>query len=194
MRSFWILCIAFFTIVACKSGSDGDISFKSVYNVQLKGLNKKKGEISALLVLNNTFTDKDYKVKEVNLDILIDGIDVGTYYSTKTLQVKAQSELKIPVEYAIDNQKIQNSDGEYASILVVKFDGEIVLTDAQGNEQTVKVKHQESVNPIVSKKEKKSMSNADAAKDDKMRRKEKKEERIQLRKEKLDKMKEKLEK
>lgn len=194
MRSFLLLCMACFVLVACKSGSDGEVSFKSVYNVQLKGLNKKRGELSALVVLDNSFVDKDFKVKEVNLDILIDGIDVGTYYSTKTLQVKAQSELKIPVEYAIDNQKIQNSEGEYSSIFVVKFDGEIVLTDAQGKEQTVDIKHQESVNPIVSKKEKKSKTEVEESEEDKMTRKEKRELNQQVRKERLEKIKDKREK
>lgn len=153
MKGWWMIMVAVLAITSCKNQSEGEVTFKSIYNLQLKGLNKKKGDLSALIVLSNSHSGTDYKVKEVNLDISVDGVDVGTYYSRNTLQVKAQSELKVPIEYAVDNQKLQNSKGEYPTVFVVRLTGGIVLTDAQGNEQIVEVAHQESVHPIVSKKE-----------------------------------------
>lgn len=181
MRAFILLVISSLNFISCKSGGDADITFKNVYNLQVKGLNKKKGEIHALLAFKNDLANIDFRLKEVNLDILVDGIDVGTYYSKSTYHVKAQSEVKIPVEYYIDNQKLQNSDGEYPSSFVVKLEGYAVFTDAQGNEVKVNVNHQETAHPIINKKEKRegqSISSEDKnlKKSDvrKLRRKEKK--------------------
>lgn len=139
---------------SCKSGKDGDIEYVNAYNLQINGLHKKKASVSSLLAFKNTFAASDYKLKDVNLDILVDGIDVGTYYSKSTLSIKAQSELKVPMEYTFDSDKLAVSEGE--SSFVVELKGDVSFTNAQGEDIVVKISHKETVHPIIPKKERKS--------------------------------------
>lgn len=143
--------------MSCNRGEDGELSYKSTYNLNIQGLNKKRGEINALIAFENKHASQDYKLKDINLDITVDGIDIGTYYSRQTLHIKAQSELKVPLVYGVDNTKLQNGDGTFSPSFIVQLQGAATFTNAQGEDVEIEFTHKETVHPIVPKKEKRQL-------------------------------------
>ncbi|MCZ2394011.1 MAG: hypothetical protein LC105_09160 [Chitinophagales bacterium] len=154
MGKLLIFTLLIFTAISCKNSESGDIIYKDTYNVQLVGLNKKTGAIKIVVGFTNQFEKTDFKLKEMDVDISIGGIDMGTYFSKNTLTIKALSELKVPIEYGINNEKLQDNNGEYSSTFVVQLNGTAIFVNEQGEEQEVKFSHKESVNHFASKKEK----------------------------------------
>lgn len=153
-----ILYIFLFSIAfhSCNNSGAGGIVYKNVYSVNIQGLNKKRAAFNALIAFENQHEKGNYRLKEIDVDIVIDGIDMGTYFSRQPLNIKSLSELKVPIDYAIDPVKIQDVGGGFSSSFVVGLKGNAVFTDEHGVETNVSFTHKETVHPIVPKKEKKS--------------------------------------
>ncbi len=156
MKNLFLLVLLSGVLLSCNRSGGGDITYKNAYNVSLNGLNKKRGEVSALIAFQNNYESTDFKLKDVNVDILVDGIDVGTYFSTQPVSIKAQSEAKVPLSYSIDNSKLQNEDGSYASSFVVELNGTATFTNSNGVEEAISFKHKETIQPVVPKKQRKN--------------------------------------
>ncbi|MCO5230844.1 MAG: hypothetical protein M9958_06775 [Chitinophagales bacterium] len=161
MNKILIIILISFIAIACKRSESGEILYKDTYNIQLTGLSKKTGAIKALIGFNNQFEKTDFKLKEIDIDITIDGIDIGTYFSKNTLTIKALSDLKVPIEYELNNEKLQDDKGEYPSAFVVVLNGTAIFVNDQSQEQEVKFKHKESVNYVLSKRDKKKQDKND---------------------------------
>lgn len=156
MKYFLYFLIFSVALYSCNNSGSGGILYKNVYSINIHGLNKKKSAFNALIAFENQHEKGSYKLKEIDVDIVIDGIDMGTYFSRQPLNIKSQSELKVPLEYAIDPSKIENADGGYASSFVVSLKGNAIFTDEHGTETNVSFTHKETVYPVVPKREKKS--------------------------------------
>ncbi len=149
---FWILIMLL--TVACRSEDKGSLVYKSTYSLQLKDLDKKRALLQAAIAFENKSGNKDYKLKDINLDVLIDGIDAGTYYSRQPMDFRASSQLKVSVEHSINSSRIWHNDGAISSSSVVQIRGTATFVDIHGSESIVSVRHKETVRPIAPKKEK----------------------------------------
>lgn len=156
MKHFLYFIIFALALHSCSDSGAGGIIYKNVYSINIHGLNKKRSVFNALIAFENQHEKGSYKLREIDVDIVIDGIDMGTYFSRQPLNIKSLSELKVPVDYTIDPSKIQDADGGFASSFVVVLKGNAVFTDEHGTETNVSFTHKETVHPIVPKKEKKS--------------------------------------
>ncbi len=150
-----IFYIFFISLIAsaCSQGDSASIEYKNVYSVSLNGLHKKNTELTSLIAFDNQFEKTNFKLKEIDVDIDIDGIDIGTYFSREPLSLKAKSEIKIPLSYTFQSEKVQEKESSKSSF-IVSLKGTATFTDEQGNEEKVGFNHKETVNSITNFKEK----------------------------------------
>lgn len=140
-------------ITACNRKDSEALVYKDVYSMNLNGLHKKNAQLSALIAFESQYEKTNFKLKDIDVDISIDGIDIGTYYSKDPLMLKAKSKIKIPLSYTFENSKIQDEDGSSSSSYIVVLKGTASFTDDQGNEEKVSFSHKETVNTIAGFKE-----------------------------------------
>lgn len=158
MRSFLLILLLGCIATACNRSDSEALVYRNVYSVNLNGLHKKTASLNALIAFESQYEKTSFKLKDIDVDISIDGIDIGTYFSREPLTLKAKSQIKIPLAYSFENSKIVDEAGSNSSYIVV-LKGTAKFTDEQGNEQKVNFTHKETVNTIaknkVSKKNKK---------------------------------------
>jgi|GEM_PF-4279914 len=155
---FWAIWgLSLILLAACKNNESGSPEYKDVYSVDITGLNKKRGQVKALIVFKNPHDKVNFKMTRLITDIQVDGEDIGTYVSGRSLGLNALSELKAPLEYAVDNERLKNENGEYASSYTVKLTGEAIFTDQHGQEYNLNFEHKETVNPVIPQKDRRKL-------------------------------------
>lgn len=154
MRFGGLLLIGVLLFIGCKSDEKNVIHYKNTYSLQISNLDKKKGKLDALIGFENKAQSTDFKLKDISIDIIIDGIDVGTFYTRSTMDFRAQSQLKTPISFLFDVQKVQRSDGSFPSSFVVQFKGKSTFVDIQGNRSVVRISHKETVKPAKTREQK----------------------------------------
>jgi hypothetical protein len=88
-----LLCILFLGLIvsACNRKDSEALVYKDVYSINLNGLHKKNAQLSALIAFESQYEKTNFKLKDIDVDISIDGIDIGTFYSKDPLSLKAKS-------------------------------------------------------------------------------------------------------
>lgn len=154
MRNIFYLLFLGLSLTACNQNDSESVSYKNVYSVNLNGINKKNAQLTASIAFGNQFEKTNFKLKEIDVDISIDGIDIGTYFSREPLTLKSKSEIKIPLLYSFESSKIQDDEGSTSSSYIVVLKGKAIFTDEQGNEEQISFTHKETVNTLSNIKQK----------------------------------------
>lgn len=162
-----LFCILFLGLIvsACNRKDSEALVYKDVYSINLNGLHKKNAQLSALIAFESQYEKTNFKLKDIDVDISIDGIDIGTFYSKEPLSLKAKSQIKIPLTYSFENSKIEDEDGSSSTSYIVVLKGNASFTDDQGNQEKVSFSHKETVNTIAGFKERKKDKKNDSEKD-----------------------------
>ena len=163
-RIFLLFGLSLSLLLGCNR-SEGGIDFISIHQLELSGLTKKSSTLQAVLTFKNKFKSEDYKLKNLDADITIEGVDVGTFYTKQTLAVKANSEVNIPLSYAVDNARLFQDESESPSSILIKIKGNAVFNNVQGDEQQVSFNHQETISVVVSKRQQRKERRSEAKKE-----------------------------
>lgn len=140
---------------SCNSSGDKDLlSYKNTYGLSIQDLDKKRVTLNAEIAFDNKSESKDYKLKEINLDIVVDGIDMGTYYSRSVMDFRLQSQLKVPVKHSMDQVKLLGQKDKQPTSFVVQIKGKATFVDIHGKVISVEVQHKETVRPAATRKQK----------------------------------------
>lgn len=137
-------------LVSCVHQSG--IEFHKVGVIELGNLKKEQTKLTAILVFNN-ISDNSFVVKNIVLDLKIDGKDIGTILVKQPKEVRPHSEFSIPVSYAYDTQPIITPGEEPADVYLVQLSGDLTLKDKDGEEVTVAVNYKEPYAYLTKKEE-----------------------------------------
>lgn len=128
-----MLKIKFFLILAIASllfscVGDNELEFKTVTNLQISDLTKKKIDLTGdLLFYNKTATVLSYD--KCVADVKVDGVDLNTFFHRRNIKVKENEEFSIPLKLSISPSEIINKDAETVSVTI---SGEIEYVNDAG--------------------------------------------------------------
>ena len=128
------------------------VEFNKVASIELGNLKKEQTKLNAILLFNN-ISENSFVVKNIVLDLKIDGKDIGTILVKQPKEVRAHSEFSIPISYAYDTQPIINPGEEPADVYLVQLSGDLTLKDKNGEEFTVGVSYKEPYAYLTKKEE-----------------------------------------
>jgi|SRR5690554_1270174 len=155
MKKYFVCLLLLLIVLSCKNSSDKDLlSYKNVYGLSIEDLDKKRALLSAEITFANKSESKDYKLKEVNIDIIVDGIDMGTYYSRDIMDFRSQSQLKVPMKHGLDQGKLIGQKEKLPTSFVVQVKGKASFVDIHGKVVSVSIEHKETVRPATTRRQK----------------------------------------
>lgn len=156
-RVFLLLTLISFSFYSCRSDQGKTIDYVGTFNLSIKDLSKKSSDISALLTFENKFDSKVFKLKDANIDIYINGLDIGTFYTKNPLSLKSKSRLNLPLSFKFDNFKVSDENGQYPESFKIQLKGKVSFVDDERNVTELNINHKEVVYPHLSKQEKKKI-------------------------------------
>lgn len=168
MRNLVLILILGLIGTACNRKDSEALVYNNAYSVNLNGLHKKYAQLSALIAFESQYEKTNFKLKEIDADITIDGIDIGTYFSRDPLTLKAKSEIKLPLSYSFESSKIIDENGSSATSYIVVIKGTASFTDEQGNIEKISFNHKETVNTIAKNKERRKDKKVNSAEEEKL--------------------------
>lgn len=130
----------------------GGVEFNKVGSIELGNLKKEHAKLNAILLFNN-ISDESFTVKNVVLDLKIDGKDIGTILVKQPKTVRPNSEFSVPVSYVYATGTVLSPGEEPADVYLVQLSGDLTLKDAKGKEVTVAVKYKEPYAYLTKKEE-----------------------------------------
>lgn len=133
------LPLLIFTSCVNKSG----VEYSKVADVDLGNLKKDNAQFTSIVVFNNISEDS-YVVKNLVLDLKIDGNDIGTILTKIPKGVRPHSEFSIDVDYLFETNKIIKAGEGPSDVYLVQLEGDLTLKDNDGQEITVPVKYKAS--------------------------------------------------
>lgn len=171
MKKKLLLLFTAFTLFSCKQEKKS-IEFNKLANLDLGNLSKENAKARGLAVFFN-HSEESYTLKDVVLDLTIDGKDVGTIVSKSGKSIHPRSEFSIPFQYTYSTAPFAEEGHDPASSYAVQFIGTITVKDKDGNLIEKPVKFAETYE-YLTKKEKKKETREERKEERRKRREERK--------------------
>ncbi len=126
----------------------------SISNVSLGNITKKHAKLQAQVHISNPDKEKSFTLKNITLDIHINGIESGTLVAVTPKDVSAGAKLTMPVSYVLNTEDFVNQDdinGQYN----IDFKGSMTLKDiSSGDLIEVPIHKAETITVNIKKIEK----------------------------------------
>ena len=129
--------------------------FKTVYQLQLSGTNKKTSKIKGSFAFHNPSENKVWTFVSLMADISMEGKDVGTYVYTDNVAIKSTSEFKVPLLHSVDTDKLPIKEDTSAGSVAIRLKGHVLLVNEKGDKVKVPFDHTETVGASLQREDKK---------------------------------------
>lgn len=148
-KSIIILFLSFFLLVACKKNKD-ELVFKTIVNLSISDLNKKKVELTGNIVVIN-YDKEIVTYKTCVADITIEGIDLKTFFHKGSSKINSNKEFTIPLKLQLspDDLIFKNN-----VTVVVKIVGEVEYENEKGEIKKMRFSDKQIINIEPEKKKK----------------------------------------
>jgi LEA14-like dessication related protein len=140
--------ILLFGSCAHKSG----IEYSKVASIDMGNLKKENARFAAIIAFNN-ISENPFVVKNLVLDLKIDGKDIGTILVKNPKEVRPNSEFTLETNYMYESGRLLKPGEEPAEVYLIQLEGELTLKDKNGEELTVPVKYKASYAYLTKKEE-----------------------------------------
>lgn len=149
----WIVSIISLTIFTfCKNEKLPQC--ENISDISLGNIAKKHSKLQAQVIISNPDRAKVYTLKNITLDLHINGIESGTLVTATPKDIPAEMKVAIPVSYLLNTEDFINKDkinGQYT----VEFKGNMTLKDVStGDLVEVPIHKTEKVTVNIKKIEK----------------------------------------
>lgn len=149
MKKFILLIGCFVLFTACTQ--EIKVEYKKTAEVEIGNLKKDIANFKSTFVFLN-LTEEDLVVRELKVNLKIDGKDIGTIYSRDAKAIRGHSEFSIPVKYEFEAAKIvENKEPE--TVYLIELDGKLRVRDKAGKEFDVPIKYKEGYTYKTKKEE-----------------------------------------
>jgi len=145
----FVAVMIFLSFSACKKEYKPE--FNTVLEQGFSGINKKVAKYTAYVVFSND-SDKSFKVENMVADLLVNGKDACTIYFNEKMELKPNSEIKIPARQSFDTKGVfeEGADG-YTGTVKSVLKGSLTLIDGEGGTIEVPFSYSESVKITIKK-------------------------------------------
>lgn len=147
-----LVLAASFLVFGC-SKKESEPSFKAVYDIDLGNLNRKTSKFRALVSFTNPAEEATFTVKSMDADIVVDGVDVGTFISNTSMKVLPKSDFTIPIRYDLTPSKWVGENQAPAESYKVEVNGTLFMISADGEKINIPFSHAETVKVVIPKSE-----------------------------------------
>ena len=139
MKNILYFIISIFLFTACKTDKNA-IEFKKVNNIDLGNLSKENATMNATVVFINN-SDKEFKLKDIVIDFIVDGKDIGTIVTKSNKLIKANDEFSVPIKYTYNTSSFVAKDHEPLGKYELKLTGDLTVLDGNNEEITISINH-----------------------------------------------------
>jgi LEA14-like dessication related protein len=126
-RNLIIILPLVLVLIFSSCGNVEDISLKGVDHVQLKGIENNDVKFTAEVIMYNP-SSVNFRIREVNLKMIVDGNFIGTLTLDKPLRIKAKSDTSYLADFNLQLANIFTG----ASALYSLREKKQVTVDMQG--------------------------------------------------------------
>jgi LEA14-like dessication related protein len=152
MRNSLLILVVTALFLSC-SKKESSPAFKAVYDVDLGNLLKKTSKFRALVAFSNPSEDATFTVTSMEADIIVDGVDVGTFISNTSMKVLPKSDFTIPIRYELNPTKWVGENQEPAESYKVEINGTLFMLSSDGEKIKIPFSHTETVKVVIPKSE-----------------------------------------
>lgn len=124
MKKIVILLLSILIFTFCKNEKLPQC--ENISDVSLGNISKKHSKLEAIIHINNPDKDKSFTLKNVTLDLKINGRESGTMVSVTPREIMGGDNVSVPVSYLLNTEDFVNPDdinGDYN----VDFKGTMTL-------------------------------------------------------------------
>lgn len=134
-----LILIAFsLTLWSCNKQSK-TVEFKKLADFDLGNISKSTATLSGVAVFMN-LTDEEYSVKDLILDLSVDGKNVGTLVMKPNKTIQPRSEFSIPLSYTYETKSFLEQGRDPSNTYAVELLGNLTLKNKNKEELTSPVK------------------------------------------------------
>lgn len=173
MQKILIIILSVLTFTSCKTDKKS-IEFKKITNIDLGNLTKENATMHATVVFMNN-SNEEFNLKDVIIDLIIDGKDIGTIVTKNNKLIKANDEFSVPIKYTYDTNSFVAKDHEPSSKYELKLTGDLTVLNSKNEEITTSINHS-STYEFQTKKEIRE-EKRDTKKEERQKRKEERKEK-----------------
>ena len=142
MKNTIFIILSIFLFTACKTDKNA-IEFKKVTNIDLGNLSKENATMNATVVFMNN-SDQEFKLKDIVIDLIVDGKDIGTIVTKSNKLIKANDEFSVPIKYTYNTNSFVARDHEPLGKYELKLTGDLTVLDGNNEEITISINHSSS--------------------------------------------------
>lgn len=142
MKKIIIILISVLAFTACKTDKQS-IEYKNISNFNLGNLSKENATMRATILFFNN-SDEELNFKDLVLDLIIDGKDIGTIVTKTNKVLQPKAEFSIPIKYTYETNSFVAADHDPSSKYEVKLNGDITVTNSSSEKITATVKYSSS--------------------------------------------------
>lgn len=139
MKQIIFILLTAFSFTACKN-EEKIIEFKKIENIDLGNISKENATMHGTATFMNS-SDKEFNLKDLVLDLIIDGKDVGTIVVKNDKVIKPNAEFSIPLKYTYETASIVETGHDPSTTYAVQINGDLNVKDKDGNEVTTSLKY-----------------------------------------------------
>lgn len=139
MKKILIILFTAFMLTACKN-EEKIIEFKTIEGIDLGNISKDNATMHATAIFMNS-SDKEFNLKDMVLDLIIDGKDVGTIVVKDDKAIKPNAEFSIPIKYTYETASIVEAGHDPSTTYAVQLNGDLNIKDKEGNDVTTALKY-----------------------------------------------------
>lgn len=132
MQKIFVLLISILIFISCNVEQKG-VEYKRIGDFDLGNLSKDNAKLTGFAVFIN-LTDKDLEVKDLILDLSVDGKDIGTIVAKYNKKVAAKAEFSIPFQYNYETSALKTQNHDLNSKYEVILNGNLTLLDTDKKE------------------------------------------------------------
>ena len=143
---FFLFSLIFY---GCKKNKD-ELAFKTIVNLNVSDLSKKKVELTGSIVLVNN-SEEALTYKTLVADVNIEGIDLNTFFNKNKSKINSKKEFIIPLKLTISPDDLIFKNNATA---VVKIVGEVEYETEKAAIKTIRFSDKQIINIEPEKKKK----------------------------------------
>lgn len=143
---FALLILVSLFFIGCKGDKEKPV-FKSLVNLSISDLTKKKIEIRGNLVFLNP-SEQNITFKKCLADFTLGGVDLNTFYNNNELRIKGNKEFTIPIYLLVDPDEVKDKT---ALQVVIKTTGEFTYENDEGKSSNFTFSDKQTINVDLSK-------------------------------------------
>lgn len=137
VKPWLMILICTFTLISCNHEKK-TIQFKKIANFDPGNISKNTATLNGVAVFMN-LTDDTFHLKDLMLDLLIDGKNIGTVVMKSKKEILPRAEFSVPISYTYETKSFIEEGKDPAKSYGVELSGDLTVKN-ENEEMSIPVK------------------------------------------------------